>query len=57
MLGRHRVREGKLECTWCGADYECHSCVVGGSVQLIYSSSRASFMVRLEELLGDTYRY
>ena len=26
-LSRHRGREGKLECTLCGA--ECSSCVVG----------------------------
>ena len=48
-LGRHRGKEGKLECTLCGA--ECESVV---HVLWECSSSRASFMVKLEELLGDS---
>ena len=28
-LGRHRGREGKLECTSCGAECECSACIVG----------------------------
>ena len=52
-LGRHRGREGKLKCTFCGAEcesvvhvlWECTAC----------SSSRASFTERLQELLGDSY--
>ena len=30
-LGRHRGREGKVECSICGAECECGSCVVGVS--------------------------
>ena len=52
-LGRHRGREGKLECTLCGA--ECESVVHVLWECLAYSSSRASFLLKLEELLG--YRY
>ena len=52
-LGRHRGREGKLECTLCGA--ECESVVHVLWECLAYSSSRASFLLKLEELLGDRY--
>ena len=52
-LGRHRGREGKSECTLCGA--ECESMVHVLWECSAYSSSRASSMVKLEELLG--YRY
>ena len=46
-------REGKSECTLCGAEcesvvhvlWECTAC----------SSSRASFTEKLQELLGDSY--
>ena len=30
-FGRHRGREGKVECSICGAESECCSCVVGVS--------------------------
>ena len=50
-LGRHRGREGK--CTLCGA--ECESMVHVLWECLACSSSRYSFMVKLEELLGDRY--
>ena len=46
-LGRHRGREGKLECTLCGA--ECESVVHVLWECSAYSSSRASFLLRLEE--------
>ena len=52
-LGRHRGREGKSECTLRGA--ECESVVHVLWESLAYSSSRASFMLKLEELLGDRY--
>ena len=54
-LGRHRGREGKSECTLCGA--ECESMVHVLWECSAYSSiySRASFMLKLEELLGDRY--
>ena len=42
-LGRHRGREGKTECSLCGN--ECSA----------YSSTRASFMKKLQELLEDDY--
>ena len=51
-LGRHRGTEGKSECTLCGA--ECESVVHVLWECLAYSSSIASFMSKLEELLGDT---
>ena len=28
-LGRHRGREGKVQCNLCGAECECSTCVVG----------------------------
>ena len=49
-LGRHR---GKLECTLCGA--ECESVVHVLWECTAYSSSRASFTEKLQELLGDIY--
>ena len=52
-LGRHRGREGKLECALCGA--ECESVVHVLWECSAYSSSRASFLLTLEELLGDRY--
>ena len=52
-LGRHRGREGKLERTLCGA--ECESVVHVLWECTAYSSSRASFMEKLQELLGDSY--
>ena len=45
-LGRHRGREGKVECTLCGAECEsvgeCPSC-------------RLMFLEKLQELLEDNY--
>ena len=52
-LGRHRGGEGKLECTLCGA--ECESVVHVLWECTAYSSSRASFREKLQELLGDSY--
>ena len=52
-LERHGGREGKLECTLCGA--ECESVVHVLWECSAYSSSRASFLLNLEELLGDRY--
>ena len=52
-LGRHRGREGKSECTLCGAEYESVVHVLWE--YSAYSGSRASFMLKLEELLGDMY--
>ena len=52
-LGRHRGREGKLECTLCGA--ECESVVHVLWECTAYRSSRASFTEKLQELLGDSY--
>ena len=49
-LGRHRDREGKF---LCGA--ECESVVHVLWECSAYSSSRASFLLKLEELLGDRY--
>ena len=44
-LGRRRCREGKLECTLCGA--ECESVVHVLWECTAYSSSRASFTEKL----------
>ena len=52
-LGRHRGREGNSECTLSGD--ECESVVHVLWECSAYSSSRASFMLKLEELLGDRY--
>ena len=52
-LGRHRGKEGKSECTLCGA--ECESVVHVLWECSAYSSSRVSFMVKLEQLSGDRY--
>ena len=52
-LGRHRGREGKVECTLCGA--ECENVVHVLWECTAYSSSRASFTEKLQELLGDSY--
>ena len=46
-------REGKLECTLCGA--ECESVVHMLWECTAYSSSRTSFMEKLQELLEDSY--
>ena len=51
-LGKHRGREGKSECTLCGA--ECESVVHVLWECTTYSSSRASFTEKLQELLGDS---
>ena len=52
-LGRQRGREGKSECTLCGA--ECESVVHVLWECTAYSSSRASFTEKLQEMLGDSY--
>ena len=50
-LGRHRGREGKTDCSLCECEnvshvlWECSA----------YSSTRASFMKKLQELLEDDY--
>ena len=54
-LGRHRGREGKSECTLCGAECESMVHVLWDLECSAYSSSRASFMLKLKELLGDRY--
>ena len=52
-LGRHRGREGKTECSLCGNECENVSHVLWGCSA--YSSTRASFMRNLQELLEDDY--
>ena len=51
-LGRHRGREGKTECSLCGNECENVSALWECSA---YSSTRASFMKKLQELLDDDY--
>ena len=43
-LGRHRGREGKIECSL------CESCALG-----VFSTTTASFMKKFQELLKDDY--
>ena len=50
-LGRHRGREGKTECSLCGNECENVSYVFWECSA--YSSTRASFMKKLQVLLGD----
>ena len=52
-LGRHRGREGKVECTLCGA--ECESVVHVLWECPAYSNCRLTFLEKLQELLGDKY--
>ena len=52
-LGRHRGREGKVECTLCGA--ECQSVVHVLWECPAYSNCRLTFLKKLQELLGDKY--
>ena len=52
-LGRHRGREGKTECSLCGDECENVSHVLGECST--FSSTRASFMKKLQELLEDDY--
>ena len=52
-LGRHRVREGKTECFLCGNECENVSHVLWECST--YSSTRASFMKKLQEFSEDDY--
>ena len=52
-LGRHRGREGKTECSLCGNECENVSHVLWECSA--YSSTRASFMKKVQELLEDDY--
>ena len=52
-LGRHRGREGKTECSLCEDERENVSHVLWECST--YSSSRASFMKKLQEFLEDDY--
>ena len=52
-LGRHRGREGKTECSLCGI--ECENVSNVSCECSSYSSTKASFMKKLQELLEDDY--
>ena len=52
-LGRHRGREDKTECSLCGNECENVSHVLWECSA--YSSTRASFMKKLQEFLEDDY--
>ena len=52
-LGRHRGREGKTECSLCGDECENVSHVLWECSA--YSSTRACFIKKLQELLEDEY--
>ena len=52
-LGRHRGKEGKTEYSLCGNECENVSHVLWECSA--YSSTRASFMKKLQELLEDDY--
>ena len=53
-LGRHRGREGKTECSLCGDECENVSHVLWECSA--YSSTRACFITKLQELLEDEYK-
>ena len=50
-LGRHRGREGKKECVLCGNECESVSHVLWECSA--YSNSRADFLLKLQEKLGN----
>ena len=52
-MGRHRGREGKTECSLCGDECENVSHVLWECSA--YSSTRACFIKKLQELLEDVY--
>ena len=52
-MDRHRGREGKTESSLCGDECESVSHVLWECSA--YSSTRASFMKKLQELLDDDY--
>ena len=52
-LGRHRGREGKVECSICGA--ECESVVHVLWECPAYSSCREGFKATFKELIGDSF--
>ena len=52
-LGRHRGREGKTECFLCGDECENVSQVLWECSA--YSSTRACFIKKLQELIEDKY--
>ena len=52
-LGRHKGREGKTECSLCGDECENVSHVLWECSA--YSSTRACFIKKLQELLEDEY--
>ena len=54
-LGRHRGREGKVECTLCGA--ECESVVHVLWECPAFSNCTLTFLKKFQELLGDKYIY
>ena len=54
-LGRHRGREGKVECSICGA--ECESVVHVLCEYLAYSSRREGFRAKFKELIGDSFEH
>ena len=55
-LGRHRGREGKTECSLCGDECENVSHVTHVLWKCsAYSSTRACFIKKLQELLEDDY--
>ena len=52
-LGRHRGREGNKECELCGNECESVSHVLWECSA--YSSSRAEFLLKLQEKLGNGF--
>ena len=52
-LGRHRGMEGKIKCSLCGDECENVSHMLWECSA--FSSTRASFMRKLQELLEDDY--
>ena len=53
-LGRHRGREGNKECVLCGNECESVSHVLR-ECSAYYSNSRAGFLLKLQEELGNRF--
>ena len=53
-LGRHRGRNGRIECVLCGD--ECESVVHVLWVCPVYKDKREGFMVKLRAILGEAFK-
>ena len=56
-LGRHRRREGNKECELCSNECESVSHVELECLAYSSSSSRADFLLKLQEKLGNGFKH